>query len=148
MKHGRLVPELVTNEEYPDIAINNSVRDAMLSGETLEKAKDFAFLSPEAYARKWDNPVADPVPDPLPAEQAESIANLGAGQGTDEAIMYEIEMPDGSKEQHVIGEAESPEETGFSPDLSDDPANQWQPRDMKTTVITRDNIDHFNNPFA
>ena len=30
--------------------------------------------------------------------------------------------------------------------LINEPANQWEPRDMKTTVITRDNID--DNPFA
>jgi len=123
---------------FPNLETNNSVRNAILSGKVYEQARDWAFMSPEAYARKWDNPVVDPEPDPLPGEQAESIANLGAGQGTDE-----IHFTGENLEDLVVN---VPEDARPIPDPFSE--EEWQPRDMKTTVITRDNIDHFNNPFA
>jgi hypothetical protein len=131
-----------TLESFPDVSTfpglktNNDVRNAMLSGKVAEQAKDWAFLSPAIYARKWDNRV--PEIDPLPAEQAESIANLGAEQGTEE-----VHFTGENLEDLVV---DIPEDARPIPDPFSE--EEWQPRDMKTTIITRENIDHFNNPFA
>jgi hypothetical protein len=89
---------------------------------------EYCDLWPEAAKEYFDSkglplpnkkPMDGPETDPLAAAQAASIAsNLEAESETDDDIP----------------EPPEPEE--------------WEPRDMKTTVITRDNIDHFNNPFA
>lgn len=123
-------------EKAPPIATNNSIRDVLLSGKEAEQARDWPFMSPEEYAKKWLN-AADPekldlsevlntrdVPDDKLAEERRKLA---ADQAASIASNLEVE-------------------SGTDDDIPEPP--EWEPRDMKTTVITRDNIDHFNNPFA
>lgn len=109
---------------FPDIPCpeRNRILAAVPTGKAFEQARDWPFMSPEEYDRKW-NSIQGPETDPLAAAQAASIAsNLEVDSGTDDDI------------------PEPPE--------SEEEPEKWEPRDMKTTVITRDNINHFNNPFA
>jgi hypothetical protein len=72
-----------------------------LSDAEKEKARDFPHMHPDAFAKKWNN---------IPVVSAISPEELATVLSTEEMLPVE----------------DSPEETGFVPDVSEEPANAWE----------------------
>jgi len=115
--------------KFPDIPCPGRVAllKSIPTGRDLERARDWPFMSPEEYDRKW-NAIQGPETDPLAAEQAASIAsNLEVESGTDEnepvAEIPEITQEDLDAETRI-------------------------PKDEKWTENFTPPTEEFDNPFV